>query len=405
MKINGEEVNEDGRFSRFELIGWWDQHRLRDARVLVIGAGALGNEIVKNLALIGVGNVFIADLDEVENSNLSRSILYREADNGRPKAIAACRAARDIYPDIQAQPFVGNVVHELGLGVYAWADIIIGGLDNREARVAMNQASLYTGRCWIDGAIEVLNGVVRVFGPGEGACYECTMSATDWQILQNRRSCALLTRDEMLAGRVPTTPTTGSIIAGMQVQEAIKHLHGLETLLGRGLVYNGLTGEVYQTTYTRKEDCMAHETCGRIVALPQGVADLTVGDLLRRIREDLGGDASIELSRDVITGILCPACGRRENRKQVLGSMKEKDARCPACKELRVPETTHTLGHDLSLASRTLSEVGVPKFDMVTGYNDTDVISYLFMGDAQDVLGALATGWTPEEIKGAGEPN
>jgi adenylyltransferase/sulfurtransferase len=65
---------EDGRFSRFKLISWWDQDRLSEARIVVIGAGALGNELLKNLALLGVGNVFIADLDQIEKSNLSRSI-------------------------------------------------------------------------------------------------------------------------------------------------------------------------------------------------------------------------------------------------------------------------------------------------------------------------------------------
>src|SRR5829696_4293841 len=127
LRIDPEAVSpeRDDRFHRFKLIGWWDQDRLSRARVLVIGAGALGNEIIKNLALLGVGNVFVADMDRVENSNLSRSILYRESDNGTPKAAAAARGAKDIYPAINVQHFVGNIVHDLGLGVYRWADVVI----------------------------------------------------------------------------------------------------------------------------------------------------------------------------------------------------------------------------------------------------------------------------------------
>src|SRR5688500_19962976 len=83
------------RFHRFRLIRWWDQAKLARAKVLVIGAGALGNEIIKNLALLGVGNILVVDLDRVENSNLSRSILYRATDNGTSQAEAAARAARD----------------------------------------------------------------------------------------------------------------------------------------------------------------------------------------------------------------------------------------------------------------------------------------------------------------------
>src|SRR3982751_4400810 len=101
LKIRtGEPAASEERFSRFGLIAWWDQKKLSAARVLVIGAGALGNEIIKNLALLGVGNILIADMDRIENSNLSRSVLYRASDNGKLKADVAARAARDTYPDV-----------------------------------------------------------------------------------------------------------------------------------------------------------------------------------------------------------------------------------------------------------------------------------------------------------------
>ena len=86
-------AEQDDRFHRFKLISWWDQDRLKNAKVLVIGAGALGNELLKNLSLLGVGNVIVADMDRIENSNLSRSVLYRAKDNGQLKATAAARAA------------------------------------------------------------------------------------------------------------------------------------------------------------------------------------------------------------------------------------------------------------------------------------------------------------------------
>ena len=111
----------DDRFSRFRLIGWWDQEKLRSARVLVIGAGALGNEILKNLALLGFANIVIVDLDSIEASNLSRSILYRASDVGRRKADVAADAYRNIFPEARVHPITGNVVHGMGLGLFAWA--------------------------------------------------------------------------------------------------------------------------------------------------------------------------------------------------------------------------------------------------------------------------------------------
>ena len=109
----------DDRFSRFELIGWWEQERLAAAKVLLLGAGALGNEILKNLALLGVGRVYVADLDTVENSNLSRSVLFREQDCGRPKAEVVAERARDVYPEMQIAWSRATLFTTWGLGFTA----------------------------------------------------------------------------------------------------------------------------------------------------------------------------------------------------------------------------------------------------------------------------------------------
>src|ERR1700752_594168 len=153
----------EGRFDRFRRIAWWNQESLRKARFLVIGAGALGNEILKNLALLGVGNIFVADLDMVEESNLSRSVLYRERNRGQPKAKVAAQAVRDIYPEIKVQAFHGDVIYELGMGAFRWADVVIAGVDSREARLHVNRSCWKTNTPFIDGATEILQGVIRVF--------------------------------------------------------------------------------------------------------------------------------------------------------------------------------------------------------------------------------------------------
>ncbi len=389
--ITAAALEDQGRFSRFELISWWDQERMRQAKILVIGAGALGNEILKNCALLGIGNVLVADMDDIEISNLTRSVLFRATDSGASKAETACRGAKDIYPDMNLHPFTGNIVHDLGLGVYLWADVIIGGLDNREARVAMNSGAFFARKPWIDGAIEVLDGVARVFSPAnDGPCYECTMSETDWKLLESRRSCALLTREQMLAGKVPTTPTTASIVAGIEMQEAIKIIHGLEPMAGRALVYSGLSSDSYPVVYQRKEDCYGHETYQRLVLLGCGVADITAGELLARARADLRSEAAvIGLSRDVISSLSCPVCFSEEKVFRSLGKVTEADAVCPGCGKTRVPVTLSTLGYDDSLDALSFAELGVPPFDIVTARSGEQTVSYVFDGDAPAVLGSL----------------
>ncbi|NQT40487.1 MAG: ThiF family adenylyltransferase [Planctomycetes bacterium] len=383
------EKNDDHRFARFELIGWWDQPRLARARILLIGAGALGNEILKDLALLGVGNVLVADLDTIEHSNLSRSVLFRAEDCGRPKSEVAARRAADIYPDIRVQPFQGNIVYDLGLGVYRWADVILAGLDNREARVAINQAAARAGKVWIDGAIERLDGVARVFDPATGPCYECTMSDVDWQMLEARRSCALLSRDEMEQGKVPTTPTTASIVAGIQTQEAVKLLHGLEVLAGRGFVFEGTTHQSYVVSYTRKEDCPAHDADDPVEVLPLRVGETRVGDFLERVRGDLGPEAVIETNTDLLASLHCPKCDSDEPLLTSLGKVTERQGRCPQCGEDRAPETYHTIGQQEALLDHTLAELGVPAWDVLAGRCGLRQCFYEFAGDREEVLGVI----------------
>ena len=381
---------EDGRFSRFELIGWWDQEQLAQARVLVIGAGAIGNELIKNLALLGIGNLLVADLDKIENSNLSRSVLYREADCGQLKAQVAAERARDIFPQMRSHFFNGNIVYDLGLGVYRWADVILGGLDNREARVAINQSAARTGKSWIDGAIERLDGVARVFDPATGPCYECTMSEVDWKMLEARRSCALLTRDEMEQGKVPTTPTTSSVIAGIQAQEAVKQLHGLETLAGRGFVFDGTWHNSYTVNYSRLEDCPAHEAYEPIEVLTDSVATTRAGDLLERVRSHLGPQAVIEVNNDLLESLTCLTCNETQPMLASLGKVRESTGRCATCGEHRTPNVYHTIGDCPELLDRTLAELGVPAWDILGGRSGMESRFYEFAGDRESVLGPLA---------------
>ena len=382
-------IAENDRFDRFKLISWWDQNRLKAGKVLVVGAGALGNEIVKNLALLGVGNILVADMDTIEASNLSRSVLFRESDCGRKKAEVAAAGAKQIYPAIRARAFVGNVVYDMGLGVFRWADVIIGGLDNREARVAINRAASRAGKVWIDGAIERLDGVARVFNPATGPCYECTMSDVDWQMLEARRSCALLSRQEMIEGKVPTTPTTSSVVAGIQCQEAVKVLHGMETMEG-GFVFNGRTHESYPVRYRKLPDCPSHEADSAVEIMPGRSDATTVGEMLSRVRRDLGDDAVIELNQDVLGGLECPKCNTNERILASLGKVTEAQGRCPRCNEHRVPHTFHTIDGSEDFFDRTIREIGVPAWDVLAGRRRLEQRFYEFREDSRDVLGELA---------------
>jgi sulfur-carrier protein adenylyltransferase/sulfurtransferase len=215
VTIQKGELHED-RFSRLKLIPWWDQSKIAACRALVIGAGALGNEILKNLALLGFRNVIVVDMDRIDESNLSRTILFRSEDIGKYKVDVAAAAYTAIASDAVVQPLAANVTRDCGLGLFEWSDVILAGLDNREARLWINRSAWKVNRPWIDGAIEGINGVARVFLPGTAPCYECTLGEVDWAILERRMSCNLLAHEDVTEGKIPTTSTISSIIAGFR---------------------------------------------------------------------------------------------------------------------------------------------------------------------------------------------
>ena len=295
--------------------------------------------------------------------------------------------------------FQGNVVHDLGLGVYRWADVVFGGLDNREARLVINRACWKVNRPWIDGAIEQVMGCASVFAP-DGPCYECTMTENDWKILRNRRSCNLLNRSEMEAGKTPTTPTISAIIAGFQCQEGVKWIHGLETIRGKGWFVEGISGDSYQIEYQRKDECYSHDTLDEVIALPASSATTTVAELLAEARRIAGGPVELELSRDIIEKLICPRCRREDLCHTAIGRIDFARAYCPDCDQsLREVVTFHRIRGDESFLDRTVRDIGIPLFDMVIVRPGGRAVGLEFANDAAEILGPLlgredAVEWT-----------
>lgn len=387
IELKSSDFEED-RYSRLRLIPWWDQDRLKNASIMVVGAGAIGNELIKNLALLGIGHIYIYDMDDIENTNLTRSILYRRKDVGRYKAEVAAERAMGINPDVKAKAFISNIIDDVGLGVFRRMDVVLGGLDNREARLAINQSCYKVDKPWIDGAIEALNGFARVFIPGHGACYECTMTETDWMLINKRKSCALLTHEQMAEGKIPTTPTSSSVIAGIQVQEMLKLLHAdrnLPTLAGKGYVFNGLTHDSYVVEYQRKEDCMSHDTYEKIIEKPWSVRTVTLRKLLNSVRSDLGEKAVVDFDRDIATTAHC-ACGHKKDIYTPVHKLKGEMLVCPECGATMQFDSIHSIKGEEDFLDKTLFEIGIPLMHIVCGRVGMDTTYYEFTADEAEIF-------------------
>ncbi len=390
FELSASDFEED-KYDRLRLIPWWDQARLTNATIMVVGAGAIGNELIKNLTLLGIGKILIYDMDAIENTNLTRSILYRRKDVGRYKAEVAAERAMEINPDVHAKAFISNIIDDVGLGVFRRMDVVLGGLDNREARLSINQSCYKVNRPWIDGAIEALNGFARVFIPGHGACYECTMTETDWMLINKRKSCALLTHEQMNEGKIPTTPTSSSVIAGIQVQEMLKLLHsdrGLPTLAGKGYVFNGLTHDSYVVEYQEKPDCMSHDIYEEIVEKQWRVAKISIKEALEEIRKDLGNKAVIDLDRDVATNANCE-CGESKALFMPVHKLKGAMLTCPRCGKQMTFESKHSFNGSEDYINKTFAEIGIPPLHIISGRAGMNIKHYEFTADAAEVFQGL----------------
>ena len=374
------------RLGTFEFISWWEREKVQKAKVLVIGAGALGNEVIKNLALMGVGNIFVIDFDKIEAANLSRSVLFRETDNNRSKAEVVAARAKSINPEVHIQYLNADVTTGLGLGVFRRMDAIIGCLDNREARLAVNRFCYWMNKPWVDGAIQELLGLMRVFKPGEGACYECTLTEQALRDLSLRYSCQLLARQNVLLGKVPTTPTIASIIGGMQSQEALKLIHDMTVEPGKVVHFNGLTNMMHTTAYVPREECESHWAYGEITELPARAERTTLQDLLRIAHSDLGAQAVIELDQELITSLECANCHTVEQVLRPLSEITFEAGHCPTCGLLRDAQFTHQITGDENFLHRTLSSVGVPPLHILRAQNGLEYRFYELTGDLPEAL-------------------
>lgn len=365
----------------YTLLSWFKKEKVKNAKVLVAGAGALGNEVVKNLALFGVGHIYVCDFDRIEISNLTRSVLFREEDafNHRFKAEIVSERAKEINPQIEVIPIVGNLFSDVGLGLYKAVDVVIGCLDSRLARYQLNRLSLRAGKTWIDGSIENLTGVVKVFKPGIN-CYECGLSREEFNNIMLRTGCADVVRTQTSAGRVATTPISASIIGAVQVQEAMKVIHEggeqavpFKTLTGKLWRYEGMTNTI--TTYkhaTWKSSCPAHEHWDNIIKADNLSAKMSVSDILHDLRILLDvGALEINMRNNKFVRKIVSDCPEKEFDVRLPESKldeyikSQEELRKLSYRTLFRKSFIENIDDSFPYKEMSLVDVGIPLFDIL----------------------------------------
>jgi len=237
-------VDEIRRYSRHLIIpdvATTGQKRLKNSRVLCVGAGGLGSPALMYLAAAGVGTLGIVDYDTVDESNLQRQVIHGVSDVGRSKAESAAASIREI------NPLVNVVIHNTALDrdnvfeIFGQYDLIVDGTDNFATRYLVNDAAVLLGKPYVWGSIYRFDGQASVFWAEQGPCYRC------------------LYPEPPPPGMVPSCAEGGVLgvlcasVGSIQVTEAIKLITGIgEPLVGRLTVYDALE-MTYRTINVRKD--------------------------------------------------------------------------------------------------------------------------------------------------------
>jgi molybdopterin/thiamine biosynthesis adenylyltransferase/rhodanese-related sulfurtransferase len=292
-------VDEVRRYSRHLIIpdiAMAGQKRLRDAKVLCVGAGGLGSPALMYLAAAGVGTLGIVEFDVVDESNLQRQVIHGQSDIGRSKAESARDTIREINPYVTVNLHEERLDSSNAMELFAPYDLIVDGTDNFATRYLVNDACVLLGKPYVWGSIYRFDGQASVFWAEHGPCYRC------------------LYPEPPPPGMVPSCAEGGVLgvlcasIGSIQVTEAIKLITGVgEPLLGSLMVYDALEMEYRKVTVRKDPNCAVcgeHPTVTELIdyeefcgTVSEAAAEATVGSTItaKELKELLDSDKPVHL--------------------------------------------------------------------------------------------------------------
>jgi molybdopterin/thiamine biosynthesis adenylyltransferase len=287
------------RYLRHNLIDWFSQDSLAKTKVAVVGAGAVGNEVIKNLALLGVGEIHVYDLDRIEEHNLTRSVLFRTSDIGEAKATVAARRASELDPNILVVPHHGDFWSALSLSALRSFDVLFCCVDNFEARVRCNSLCYLAGVDFVNTGIDSRYAVVELFpfsDTREAGCLECSLPATAYGRIAARYSCGHLRKVSFVERRIPTTIITSAAVGSLAVSRGLRFGAATDDRAAWRLYVDTISGAITRTELTRAESCPCCSRFGGKVSVVQSRPWLT------RLATAEGAEQTVYVSDPILVG-------------------------------------------------------------------------------------------------------
>jgi molybdopterin-synthase adenylyltransferase len=212
------------KFARISVISGFEREFISSLKFLIIGAGAIGNEIVKNLSLFGVGKISVVDFDTIEIHNLTRSIFFREEDVGKPKSDTVVERASAVSKETIFEAINGDFWEKISIQEIKSFDAVLCAVDNFEARIKINSLAKIANVPLINTGIDHRFASVDVFPFGlndDCACYECSIPNSVYDKISSRYSCGWIRKIYQENNVVPTTCITASSVGSIAVSQVL----------------------------------------------------------------------------------------------------------------------------------------------------------------------------------------
>lgn len=292
-------------YSRSRLAGY-DPPAMHTAKVLLVGAGAAGQNLAQNLALCGVGNILIVDDDRFEPHNATRSPMFPTAieveRNGWGKAINVASRVRSIAtaPNAKSLYFTG-IAQDLGDAPFRWGDVIVSAVDNLAARALIAMRSRINGKPMFELGFSGPSYVFSAFSSSEGPCFRCSTPGRE-----SSASCTHYARAAEAASIIPAIQTTAAVVSGFLTEQIIQAIHGRCDTFGMRFSGNVRNPQVDSAILSMNDRCPGFHT-----PIPC-VGDITrpsdrLGDFIDAIHATIG-PVTLLFAEPVIVTITCTSC-------------------------------------------------------------------------------------------------
>lgn len=365
-------------FNRQQMVlGAETGEKIKNTSVLVIGVGAGGNELLKNLLLMGFGNFTIVDFDFIEDSNLSRTTLFRKEDIGKSKALVAAQRLNEIC--LHENPLIkgihGNIMTDVGPGIFIRHDIVVCCVDTLKARAYANDWCVRFKKPYFEMGFEKMNVDITFFDPciNNSPCLREIIGQGDFP--EHRNSCSGLKMKDVSLSHIPTIQVASAMAGVLVATEIIKYLQGNSSLQNKMLQYYGMRQQMNIIGIDRSDKCLIHSEPPFLYEKIPLDNNTTVRDFLHFVNNQSSEYFLVSLPDRFVLDGRCEGCNKEMMYNQRFSLIFDEQRWCDDCRALQqsnyqgnwnIISEFHLKMNDQGVLDKKLSSLGVPPMSILS---------------------------------------